>query len=1123
MLTIFGLLLFMAGNGNAAEYYVSPSGDDGAPGTKDQPFRTVQKAADVMVAGDTCFIRGGTYRETVTPKNSGEEGKPIRFVACPGELVTLSGTEPLTCKWEVHKGSIYKTKVDRDFEQLFVDGRMMVEARWPNMPFEELWNRDTWASATKGSGYGKIVDPELAKVKIDFTGALAHLNVAHQFYTWTRFVKSHKPGDDFFEYPQTLGRDIPIRYGNSPWPWINDRYYFSGVLAALDAPTEWFLDSKTKTLYLWAKDGADPTGRAIEVKARDYAFQAEEKDYIEIKGIHFFGAALQFLKCNDCLVENCHLLFPVYTRELLEHCQKPKKRNTPKTLLYGDRNVVRNCSLGYASTAGLVMRGNNTLVENCVVHDICWDGSLRYVPISVAANRKTDQPGGTVRRCTVFNFGNAGICFRSRPATIEYNHVYNGGLTCKDVALIYTGGPYCADSVVHHNWVHGCRTEDGAGLGIRGDDQTRKLTAHHNVVWDCGRDGIIIKGDNNRVDNNTCLFMGTKEIPGNFIALPTRAEPVKPWRRQFPLLERQNQNSEVFNNVARTIVCNQGNRESFPPGKQLSNNYTGETPDLVDAQNLDFRPKKGSPLIDAGREIPGFTDGFKGKAPDIGAYEFGGEYWKPGHHNGVWVARANDTLRVALTMPIFEAKDVDMTSRDGNLAIRLQFTPENWMQPQETKLTASVPLRFNAGSWGTVEIAEVTPMGATGWFPEPDIRKDRPIDYRFNTLHFPRPHSGEPRHALRPAARAFRINTPIQIDGQVGEAEWPGWTPFHTLPLCPLADREKQADRTGEALALFDSENLYIAFRIREKNAPMLGDRWGETDGVEVDLQAVLGSKLGPVFVLHGFPSGRMESVTDAGATAVQAADLAKQVKFSARVNGNAWDAEFRIPFAALGMDAKSSEPIRFNVGARVGGEWFAWAKTGKANYAVDQAGTLALAPALPVTARNLLRNGDFESEDLTPWRKANNTGTVPDAMVVQRVQEGPDGGWCMKIECQDANLMKKGVLKWLHALGQDAGPGTYVLSYDMRVQGLKPRGSMGSFNSYIRTSTGPKTGGNVGQREAAFSGSDLPWTRRDCVITIDKDARPTFVSLQLHKATGTVWIDNVSLLQCEPPAKETK
>jgi hypothetical protein len=52
-------------------------------------------------------------------------------------------------------------------------------------------------------------------------------------------------------------------------------------------------------------------------------------------------------------------------------------------------------------------------------------------------------------------------------------------------------------------------------------------------------------------------------------------------------------------------------------------------PDKTDPQRLykpnglDFRLKPGSPAIDAGVELPSITDGFTGKAPDIGAYEIG--------------------------------------------------------------------------------------------------------------------------------------------------------------------------------------------------------------------------------------------------------------------------------------------------------------------------------------------------------------------------------------------------------------------------------------------------------------------------------------------------------------------
>ena len=56
------------------------------------------------------------------------------------------------------------------------------------------------------------------------------------------------------------------------------------------------------------------------------------------------------------------------------------------------------------------------------------------------------------------------------------------------------------------------------------------------------------------------------------------------------------------------------------------------TQELRDTNNFDFRPKAESSLIDAGTHIPGYTDGFKGNAPDIGAYEYGDDnYWIPGY------------------------------------------------------------------------------------------------------------------------------------------------------------------------------------------------------------------------------------------------------------------------------------------------------------------------------------------------------------------------------------------------------------------------------------------------------------------------------------------------------------
>jgi hypothetical protein len=73
----------------ATTYYVATSGSDANAGTLAKPFATLQKGHDMAVAGDTVYIRGGTY-QPVTPavalggiaiSNSGKPGKPIRYLA----------------------------------------------------------------------------------------------------------------------------------------------------------------------------------------------------------------------------------------------------------------------------------------------------------------------------------------------------------------------------------------------------------------------------------------------------------------------------------------------------------------------------------------------------------------------------------------------------------------------------------------------------------------------------------------------------------------------------------------------------------------------------------------------------------------------------------------------------------------------------------------------------------------------------------------------------------------------------------------------------------------------------------------------------------------------------------
>ncbi|HLC15622.1 MAG TPA: right-handed parallel beta-helix repeat-containing protein, partial [Thermodesulfovibrionia bacterium] len=89
-------------NKDAAQYYVSPAGNDNNPGTVDATWKTINKAADTLVAGDTVYIREGTYYDHMVPQNSGTEDNPIVYTAWPGETVTIDGEG-----FEVEHGLFY--------------------------------------------------------------------------------------------------------------------------------------------------------------------------------------------------------------------------------------------------------------------------------------------------------------------------------------------------------------------------------------------------------------------------------------------------------------------------------------------------------------------------------------------------------------------------------------------------------------------------------------------------------------------------------------------------------------------------------------------------------------------------------------------------------------------------------------------------------------------------------------------------------------------------------------------------------------------------------------------------------------------------------------------------------
>src|SRR3954469_12985770 len=134
MLAVFGLLLALATSGNAATssrlpdgtefvfweqpltftktYYVdgaSPRSDDRGPGSSQQPFRTISRAAEVLLPGERVLVAAGTYRECVRPARGGTGAdKMISYEAAPGAEVIVKGSEILREGWERGTEQIWK-------------------------------------------------------------------------------------------------------------------------------------------------------------------------------------------------------------------------------------------------------------------------------------------------------------------------------------------------------------------------------------------------------------------------------------------------------------------------------------------------------------------------------------------------------------------------------------------------------------------------------------------------------------------------------------------------------------------------------------------------------------------------------------------------------------------------------------------------------------------------------------------------------------------------------------------------------------------------------------------------------------------------------------------------------
>jgi alpha-N-arabinofuranosidase len=224
-------------------YHVAKNGSDQNPGTEQQPFLTINRAASVAMAGDTVIVHEGEYREWVKPRHKGlSEKRRITYQAAEGEKVIIKGSERIQ-SWQHVEGNVWKVVLPNSFFgdynpytlEIFGDWlvtrakRHLGDVYLNGMSFYEV------------NSYEELIDPPVRKETRDG-------------WTW---------------------RVVPIKSTDQT------KYV-------------WYTEVAPENTTIWANfQGADPNEELVEINVRRSCFHPDEIgiDYITVRGFEMAHAA----------------------------------------------------------------------------------------------------------------------------------------------------------------------------------------------------------------------------------------------------------------------------------------------------------------------------------------------------------------------------------------------------------------------------------------------------------------------------------------------------------------------------------------------------------------------------------------------------------------------------------------------------------------------------------------------------------------------------------------------------------------------------------------------------------------------------------------------------------------
>jgi hypothetical protein len=525
----------------AVEFYVSPGGEDTNAGSKEAPFRSLERAREAVrnlkekeprsKGGITIWLGGGDYQRTNALElgiaDSGSPEAPVSWRAVPGQTVRLIGGKKLVgfrsvadadilarlrenARGHVLAMDLGKASISslgdmrsRGFGrptvpshcELFYDGKPMTVARWPNEgKWEEIagFPEDRAQPDDHGGKIGKLEDGFFYKGDRPRDWRETADVWVHGYWSW----------DWANSYEKVASLDLEKNWVKTVAPFglygfrKGQRFYFLNVLEELDQPGEWYLDRKSNTLYFWPPDDQLKSGKPPEV-----CLSLSAEPLLKLKQVSCVSVerlTLEATRASAVEIEGG-------TSNLIAGCTILNIGNYGVRIEGGRRHGVLSCSISDTGDGGVSLDGGNRqdltpgghFVENChFQRQGRW--SKCYVPAILI--------GGVGQRAShnlIHDHPHCAILFNGNDHLLEYNEIHHIALETGDVGAIYTGRDYTyRGNRIRYNYIHHTGGVGMGSMGVYMDDCVSGTEIFGNIFYKVQRAAFLGGGRDHQVVNN---------------------------------------------------------------------------------------------------------------------------------------------------------------------------------------------------------------------------------------------------------------------------------------------------------------------------------------------------------------------------------------------------------------------------------------------------------------------------------------------------------------------------------------------------------------------------------------------------------------------------------------------